>query len=194
MLRFRRPIGDRRKKSFSPRVVLSGVWGCRAGIAWRVSSAGKPIWSTDLGSANGPALGMGRCWEMAGRAVSSGVGTACDCAGLLASSRPQFIAAAEVATREPNAQAFSPFGGHSERAGAHQPGSGGGLQARHARYRNHTGFAWQPQRVPNLAQCIRKSADQRIIVKRRGRDAQPLGAPRHGWIVNRLDIDRKPLQ
>lgn len=102
------PSADRRpsKKSFSPRVVLSGVWGLSGGIAWRVSSAGKPIWSTDLGSANGPALGMGRCWEMAGHAVSSGVETACDCAGLLAPPRPKFSAAAAVATRSPMHKRF----------------------------------------------------------------------------------------
>jgi len=59
------PSADRRpsKKSFSPRVVLSGVWGLSGGIAWRVSSAGKPIWSADLGSGQRTCFGMGRCWR-----------------------------------------------------------------------------------------------------------------------------------
>src|SRR6266851_396940 len=55
------PSIDRRpsKKSFRPRATFSRVCGLSAGTAARVASTGTPTCLRDLGSANGPAAGIG---------------------------------------------------------------------------------------------------------------------------------------
>src|SRR5580658_146248 len=55
------PSTDKRpsKKSFSPRAIFSAVCGLSAGAAARVAPTGTPNCSRDLGSASGPAGGIG---------------------------------------------------------------------------------------------------------------------------------------
>ena len=47
----------------------------------------------------------------------------------------------------------------------------------------------QAELLPDLDQGLGQRVDQPVVVIRRRRDAQPLGALRHGRIVDRLDVD-----
>jgi hypothetical protein len=49
----------------------------------------------------------------------------------------------------------------------------------------------QPEAFPHIDQCFSERVDQRVIVKGRRRNAQPLGAAREGRIVDRLDVSRR---
>ena len=54
-------------------------------------------------------------------------------------------------------------------------------------------FEPKSQCVPDLAKGIRQIFDQLVVVEGCRGDAKPLGAPRHGWIVDRLEIEREFL-
>ena len=43
--------------------------------------------------------------------------------------------------------------------------------------------------IPNIDQGLGEAIDQRIVMKRRRRDPQPLQATRYRRIIDRLDID-----
>src|SRR5271169_3650858 len=74
------------------------------------------------------------------------------------------------------------------------PKSSGGPNTRGLRHQNKVGCEWQLQSFPNFPQSVRKGIDQTIVVERCRRDAQQLAAARHGWVVDRLDVNAEPLQ
>src|SRR5690348_2439963 len=73
-----------------------------------------------------------------------------------------------------------------------QPGEGeeAPLQGRESLLRRERALAErQAEPLPDINQRLGEDVDQRVLMIRRGRDAQALGAAWHRRIVDRLDVD-----